>query len=48
MRQVWMCNRTMCKRRSFKVGEIFHYDGHGVVCSDCWAKDGHEIMEGEA
>jgi len=34
----------MCKRRSFKVGEIFHYDGLGVVCSDCWAK----AADGEA
>jgi len=36
----------MCRRRVFKDGEIFHYqggwfDGHnygGVICSTCWEK----------
>ena len=31
-----MCNRTNCKRYAFKVGEVFYYDGNGVVCSRCW------------
>jgi hypothetical protein len=32
----YICNRANCKRYAFKVGELFYYDGNGVVCSRCW------------